>query len=200
MARKRNEHSVNQPNFKFYNSTLGSVKVYYQSGTYSNHSVADNNYERFLRERVPEKIADVPEGDLVYHGKVVGKHRGIPFYTIGQRKGLGIALGTPVYVKRIDVENNLIEIADKEELLEYDLIANQINYVSSSKLTAGEKVIAKIRYSDLGSEAEIISSSNNEIKLKFITPKTAITPGQSLVIYNHEGYVLAGGIIDRIAD
>ena len=161
--------------------------------------VADNDYERFLRERVPEKMADLPEGDFVYHGKVVGKHRGIPFYTIGQRKGLGLALGTPVYVKNIDVENNVIEIADKEELLEYDLIANQINYVSSSKLLDGEKVIAKIRYSDPGSEAEVISSNENELKLKFDNPKSAITPGQSLVVYNHEGYVLAGGIIDRVA-
>ena len=159
--------------------------------------VADNNYERFLRERVPERMSDVLEGDFIYHGKVVGKHRGIPFYTIGQRKGLGIALGTPVYVKNIDVENNIIEIADKEELLEYDLIANQINYVSTSKLSDGEKVIAKIRYSDPGSEAKIISSANDEIKLKFYSPKTAITPGQSLVIYNHKGYVLAGGIIDK---
>ncbi len=159
--------------------------------------VADNDYERFLRERVPERMDDVLEGDFIYHGKVVGKHRGIPFYTIGQRKGLGIALGTPVYVKSIDVENNIIEIADKEELLEYDLVANQINYVSASKLMDGEKVIAKIRYSDPGSEAEIISSSDDEIKLKFYSPKTAITPGQSLVIYNQKGYVLAGGIIDR---
>ncbi len=162
--------------------------------------VADNNYERFLRERVPEKIADVPEGDIIYHGKVVGKHRGIPFYTIGQRKGLGIALGTPVYVKSIDVENNTIEVADKIELAEYDLVANQINYISTSKLDDGEKVIAKIRYSDPGSEAIVISVSNDEIKLKFTTAKTAITPVQSLVIYNLDGYVLAGGIIDRLGN
>jgi tRNA-specific 2-thiouridylase len=135
---------------------------------------------------------------MIYHGEVVGKHRGIPFYTVGKRKGLGVALGKPVYVKRIDVENNIIEIADKEELIEYDLIANQINYVSTSKLTVGQNIIAKIRYSDPGSEAEIISTTDSNIKLKFLTPKSAITPGQSLVIYDHDGYVLAGGIIDRI--
>ncbi|PIQ07739.1 MAG: tRNA 2-thiouridine(34) synthase MnmA [Ignavibacteriales bacterium CG18_big_fil_WC_8_21_14_2_50_31_20] len=160
--------------------------------------VADNNYERFLRERVPEKIAEVPEGDLVYHGKVVGKHHGIPFYTVGQRKGLGIALGTPVYVKNIDVKNNIIELADKDELLEFNVFANQINYVSKSILEEGMQVIAKIRYSDKGSEAEIVKSTENEIQLKFILPKSAITPGQSLVIYDNSGYVLAGGIIDRI--
>ncbi len=120
--------------------------------------VADNNYERFLRERVPERIAEVPEGDLIYHGEVVGKHRGIPFYTVGQRKGLGIALGKPVYVKNIDVKNNVIELADKEELNEFNLLANQINYVSTTKLEVGTTVKAKIRYSDRGSEAEVVSS------------------------------------------
>jgi len=160
--------------------------------------VADNNYERFLRERVPEKIAEVPEGDIVYHGEVVGKHRGIPFYTVGQRKGLGIALGTPVYVKKIDVARNIIEVADKDELLEYHLIANQINYVSTTNLEPGTIVKAKIRYSDQGSEAEIIKSNESEIELKFISPKNAISPGQSLVLYDNNGFVLAGGIIDTV--
>lgn len=160
--------------------------------------VADNNYERFLRERVPEKIAEVPEGDIIYHGKVVGKHRGIPFYTVGQRKGLGIALGTPVFVKKIDIARNIVEVADKDELLEYNVFANQINFVSEEKLEPGIHVKAKIRYSDKGSEAEVVSSSETEIHLKFILPKSAITPGQSLVIYNDDGFVLAGGIIDRI--
>ncbi len=157
--------------------------------------VADNNYERFLRERVPEAIESLEEGDMIYHGKVVGKHRGIPFYTVGQRKGLGIALGKPVYVKNINVEENTIEIADKDEILEYDLLADDLNFVSRSELIEGEKVIAKVRYSDLGSQAEIISSNNSEIKLKFLEPKSAITPGQSLVTYDNDGYVLAGGVI-----
>jgi tRNA-specific 2-thiouridylase len=157
--------------------------------------IFDNNYERFLHDREPERVASLNEGDIIYHGKVVGKHRGIPFYTIGQRKGLGIALGTPVYVKEINVGQNTIEVADKEELLEYDLIANQINYISSTKIEDGQNVIAKIRYSDKGSPAIVVSASETEIKLKFISPKSAITPGQSLVIYNDDGYVLAGGII-----
>jgi tRNA-specific 2-thiouridylase len=162
--------------------------------------VADNNYERFLKERVPERMSEIPEGDIIYHGKIVGKHRGIPFYTIGQRKGLGIALGTPVYVKEIDVENNRIVVADKEELLEYDVVANQINYISGNSLEEGQIVVAKIRYSDSGSPAKIISSSENEIRLKYLSPKSAITPGQSLVIYNDDGYVLAGGIIDSVSE
>lgn len=162
--------------------------------------VADNNYERFLRERVPERLSEVPEGDIIYQGNVVGRHRGIPFYTIGQRKGLGIALGKPVYVKSINTFQNTIEVADKDALFEVDLIAKEINYVSVTNLNVGDDVIAKIRYSDSGSEAKVISSSDKEIKLKFYHSKSAITPGQSLVIYNHDGYVLAGGIIDKLTE
>ncbi|MCP5064844.1 MAG: tRNA 2-thiouridine(34) synthase MnmA [Ignavibacteriae bacterium] len=159
--------------------------------------VADNNYERFLRERVPNKIAEVKEGDLIYKEKVIGKHRGIPFYTIGQRKGLGIALGKPVYVKNIDKENNIVEIGDDTDLLTTKVIANDINMVSVDTLEPGQKVITKIRYSDKGSLAEIIEFSNEEISLEFIEPKRAITPGQSLVIYDEQGYVLAGGVIGK---
>jgi tRNA-specific 2-thiouridylase len=160
--------------------------------------ISDNNYERFLKDREPERIAALTEGDIIYKEKVVGKHRGIPFYTIGQRKGLGIALGKPVYVKRIDVKNNIIEVADKEELFESVLVASKINYVSKSMLDAGERVKAKIRYSDSGSDAEILFADRNKIKIKFLSPKSAITPGQSLVVYDYEGYVLAGGIIDKV--
>ncbi len=159
--------------------------------------VADNNYERFLRERVPEQIKNVKEGSLVYKNKVVGTHKGIPFYTIGQRKGLGIALGKPVYVKNIDVENNIVELGDNEDLLANRVIAKEINYVSTGKLKEGEKVIAKIRYSDKGSLAEIKEANEEKIILDFYEPKRAITPGQSVVIYDEQGYVLAGGIIKK---
>jgi len=157
--------------------------------------VADNNYERFLRERVPEKTDEIKKGDILYHNKVVGKHRGIPFYTVGQRKGLGIALGKPVYVKNIDVKNNTIEVADKKDLLKTVLIASQINYVSKSQINKGDIVFAKIRYSDSATEATIISVTKTKLKLKFTEPKNAITPGQSVVLYDYKGYVIAGGII-----
>ncbi len=157
--------------------------------------VADNNYERFLREREPELIENVEEGDFVFEGKVIGKHRGIPFYTIGQRRGLGIAVGKPVYVKRIDKEKNIIELGDESALYQNYLEAADVNFVSVNKLEPGQKVIAKIRYSDKGSEAEVIEADNDSFVIKFIEPKRAITPGQSVVLYNEQGYILAGGII-----
>ncbi len=159
--------------------------------------VADNNYERFLRERVPEKIANVKEGDLVYEGEKIGQHKGIPFYTVGQRKGLGVALGKPVYVKNIDVKSNIVELGNSDDLFERQVIANQINYVSIEKLEAGSMVIAKIRYSDKGSLAKVINANDENITLEFVESKRAITPGQSLAVYDEQGYLLAGGVITK---
>lgn len=159
--------------------------------------VADDNYERFLRERIPDVIDNIEEGDFVYHGKKIGKHKGIPFYTIGQRRGLNVALGKPVYVKEINPDTKTIEIADKDELLGNYVTAEDINYVSKSELKVGEIVFAKIRYADRASKAEVIESSSTLIKIKFDEPKTAITPGQSLVLYDELGYVLAGGVITK---
>lgn len=159
--------------------------------------VADNNYERFLREREPERVGAIKSGDLVYKDKKVGEHRGIPFYTIGQRKGLGIALGKPVYVTNIDVKNNIVYIGDKKDLLSLYVTASDVNYVSVAELNVGQSVIAKIRYSDPGSPAEVIEVNNEKIRLRFDEPKSAITSGQSLVVYDSTGFVLAGGVIDK---
>lgn len=159
--------------------------------------VADDNYERFLRERIPDVINKVEEGDFVYHGEKVGKHKGIPFYTIGQRRGLNVSLGKPVYVKDINPATGTIEIADKEELQENIVTAEDINYVSKDSLKHGEVVFGNIRYSDRASKAEVVEASSSVIKIKFDEPKNAVTPGQSLVLYDELGYVLAGGIITK---
>ena len=159
--------------------------------------VADNNYERFLRERVPDKIEKVEEGDLIYNDEKIGKHKGIPFYTVGQRKGLGIAVGKPLYVKDIDVTKNKIELGDNKDLFTRNVIGDNLNYVSSATLKVDSTVLAKIRYSDKGSLAKIIFADENKIELEFLEPKRAITPGQSLVVYDEQGYVLAGAVITK---
>ncbi len=159
--------------------------------------VPDNDYARFLKEKIPEKINNIPPGDLFYHGKIIGKHKGYPFYTIGQRKGLGVSLGKPLYVKRIDSKNNIVEVADKEEISRKKLTAKDVNLVAARELHAGEKVLAKIRYSDKGSYAIVAEASEKSFTLEFEEPKRAITPGQSVVLYNEAGTVLAGGIIEE---
>jgi tRNA-specific 2-thiouridylase len=158
--------------------------------------VPDNDYANFLRKKEPQKFEKIGEGDLIYKGKIVGKHKGYPNYTIGQRKGLGVALGKPVYVKRIDPERNIVEVGDKEDLLSNKLIVRNINYVSVSELKEGQKVFGKIRYLDKATAAEIIYADKEKIEAAFYEPKSAITPGQSAVFYDEEGYLLAGGIID----
>ncbi|MBU1098789.1 MAG: tRNA 2-thiouridine(34) synthase MnmA [Bacteroidetes bacterium] len=159
--------------------------------------VADDNYERFLRERVPDLIENIEEGDFVYKGEIVGKHKGIPFYTIGQRRGLGIALGKPVYVTDINVENNAVEIGDKEDLLANDLTAIDVNYLRRDSVKKGDIYFGKIRYSDTGKKAEVISSNQDSFVIRFLEAKSAITPGQSIVLYDDEGYVVAGGVISK---
>ena len=160
--------------------------------------VADNNYERFLRERIPDVINNIEKGDLVYKGEKIGSHKGIPFYTVGQRKGLGIALGKPVYVKNIDMSNNVIEIGDKEDLLEYDLLGEDLNFVSRSSINQGDEFLAKIRYGDKGEMVDVVESGSDFFKLKFKKAKSAITPGQSIVLYDKDDYVVAGGVISKI--
>lgn len=157
--------------------------------------VADNNYERFLRERIPDVIENIEEGEMIYKGEKIANHKGIPFYTVGQRKGLGVALGKPVYVKKIDHESNKIELGDKEDLMQSVLEAEDVNYVSMENLNAGDVVVCKIRYNDKGSPAEVLESTCKTFKVKFHQPVSAITPGQSAVIYDEMGYVLAGGVI-----
>lgn len=159
--------------------------------------VADNNYERFLRERIPDVINEIPKGDLVYHDKKIGEHKGIPFYTVGQRKGLGVAMGKPVYVRKIDHKNNTIEIADKEELLEREVSAYEVNFVSVDHLSTGMKVYGKIRYGDKATPAVVTAAGKDTFSIMFDEPKNAVTPGQSVVLYDESGYVLSGGIIGR---
>lgn len=158
--------------------------------------VADNNYERFIHEKLEGTGITVPEGDIVYEGKPIGRHRGVAFYTIGQRKGLGIALGKPVYVTGISTDENRVYIGEKTDLLKYDLSASQVNYVSTGSLREGDLVRCKIRYADKGSEAVIVKAGEDSFHLKFVQPKSAITPGQSAVLYDADGCLLAGGIID----
>lgn len=159
--------------------------------------VADNNYERFLREKVPEAISNTPKGNFLYKGKVIGKHKGIPFYTVGQRRGLGISTGNPVYVKEIDKESNTIILADKDDLKYNYVTAIDVNYVSVGELNPEKLIFAKIRYADKASEAKVIDCSDDKFVIEFTEPKTAITPGQSVVLYDEKGYLLAGGIISK---
>ncbi len=160
--------------------------------------VADNDYGRFLREKFQERNIGISKGDLIYHGKKIGEHEGIPFYTIGQRRGLNVALGKPVYVKSILIDKNIIELGDADELLCKSFSIEKINFVSVGKLSTEEEVLVKVRYLDTPTCGKVGSVSENEITVDLIDQKRAVTPGQSAVLYDIDGFVLVGGIIKRV--
>jgi len=158
--------------------------------------VADHDYERFLRERVPELESKTGAGDIVLEGKVVGKHRGYPFYTIGQRKGIG-AYGKPMYVTEIDSTSNTVHIGTGRDLFHSGLRAHSLNLVGRAELREGTAVQAKVRYKDDATPARVFPETDGQFRVLFEEPKRAITPGQSVVLYEGDD-LIAGGVIEGV--
>lgn len=154
--------------------------------------VDDNNYGRFIEENTDKKI--VPGNFVDTKGNVLGKHKGLIYYTVGQRKGLGIALGKPMYVVGLDVKNNNVILGEDKEVFGQELIAYDLNFISIDTLEEPMRVKAKIRYSAKEAEALIIPIEKGKVKVVFDTPQRAITPGQSVVFYDDD-LVVGGGII-----
>jgi tRNA-specific 2-thiouridylase len=161
--------------------------------------IPDNNYERFLRERVPDVDKRFESGEITKDGQVIGTHRGIPFYTIGQRKGIGIAMAEPLYVTRIDKERNRIEVGHEEKLYHRGLVASRINLMKHPDIREPLRVTAKVRYKDTGGLATVTAIDHDRIQVMFDEPRRAITPGQSVVIYEDDD-VVGGAIIDVVID
>ena len=130
-------------------------------------------------------------------GTVVGKHKGIIHYTVGQRKGLGLSLGHPVFVLEICPETNEVVVGSKEESMSRYVRADQVNFMTVEDLTEPKRVWAKIRFNHRGAWCTVDKTGEDEILCTFEEPQRAITPGQAVVLYDGE-YVLGGGTI--IAD
>lgn len=145
--------------------------------------VPDADYRRFLGTQI---TADrLKEGLIVDRdGKVLGRHKGIAFYTIGQRRGLGIALGKPLYVIAIDSNKDVIVVGGEEEILKDELIARDVNWIAINRLKKPAKVKAKVRYQHREAEATVTPLSKNRVKVKFKKSQRAITPGQAVVFYD----------------
>jgi tRNA-specific 2-thiouridylase len=155
--------------------------------------IPDDDHGRYIREHCKKKIV---EGNFVdENGKVLGRHKGIINYTIGQRKGLGIALGKPIYVIDIVPEKNQVVLGDEEKIFKDTLIAKDVNFIPFDKLEEKMRVEAKIRYSSKGSVATIEPLENNRVKVTFDKKQRAITKGQSVVFYI-ENLLLGGGVIE----
>ena len=152
--------------------------------------IQDNNYGKFLIENLKLKPKT---GNIVdKHGNILGKHNGLMFYTIGQRKGMGISNKTPLYILQLNSEKNEIIVGEESNLYNDELIAKNCNFLIN--LTSQEKLTAKVRYSAKDAEAIVYKINENTVKVKFIKPQRAITSGQSVVFYKDD-ILVGGGII-----
>jgi len=156
--------------------------------------VPDKNYPNFVNEYVPGASKPGPIYDKL--GNVLGVHKGIIHYTIGQRKGLGITSPVPLYVIAIREEEDAIVVGTKEDLGKTSLIADDINLISIAELLEPMKVKAKIRYKSPEAPATISPMPEKRIKVEFEHPQSAITPGQAVVFYDGD-IVVGGGTIER---
>lgn len=157
--------------------------------------IPDDDYRNFLKKRVPELETKVDGGDFIStEGKRLGTHKGYPFYTIGQRKGLNIALGKPAYVVSIEKDSNQITLGDKEDLLQSSMTVSRLNFLKYDRFEENKEYLVKIRYNSTPSLCKIRTKDTDTIEVKFTEPVGGVTPGQSAVFYEAND-VVAGGII-----
>lgn len=154
--------------------------------------VINGDYRDFIKKRIkgirPGKVVDT-------EGKVLGEHKGVAFYTIGQREGLRVAAGRPIYVVKLDAKRNEVVLGDAEAAKGGELTASDISWMAIGGLNDTLRAKAKIRYNHQKSDCEVISVSGKKIKAVFDKPQYAITPGQAIVFYRGEN-ILGGGWID----
>lgn len=155
--------------------------------------IPDGNYASFIEQVTGESFE---KGDFIdLDGNVLGKHNGIINYTIGQRKGLGIALGEPMYVVEKNLENNTVTLARNSDLFKSTLTANKINLIACERIEEPTRIKAKIRYNQTEQPATVEQIDIDRIRVVFDEPQRAITRGQSVVLYDGD-IVVGGGIIE----
>ncbi len=152
--------------------------------------IMEDTYVKLLQTKLDQK------NFVDKYGNVLGKHKGIVYYTIGQRKGLGLALGRPVFVTDINPVTNTVVVGPEEDIFKTDLVCKDINFISIDKLEGHMEVEAKIRYSARPAKATISPMENGRVKVSFEDKQRAITKGQSVVFYKDD-LVVGGGIIEK---
>lgn len=154
--------------------------------------IPDHNYAKFVEEYSNKKA--IPGNFVSTDGTVLGKHKGIIYYTVGQRKGLGIAFGYPAFVVEIRPETNEVVIGTNEEVFTDHLYCNCLNYMAAEEFKDGMEVSAKIRYNHNGAKCRLTLVEDDMLRCDFIEPQRAVTPGQAVVFYTGD-YVAGGGTI-----
>lgn len=154
--------------------------------------VPKDDYKAYLAQHRPQMFC---AGDIVdLQGNVLGQHRGLPFYTIGQRRGLGIAAAHPLYVIALDQKKNRVIVGKNKELYASSLLAKDVNWLVEEPISE-ISVWAKIRYGSREAEARVLPLSHGAVKVFFVEPQRAVTPGQSVVFYSGER-LLGGATIE----
>jgi tRNA-uridine 2-sulfurtransferase len=167
-----------------------------KSESYEICFVPDNDYRGFLKRKVDGLEEKVNGGNFIDRkGKVLGKHKGYPFYTIGQRKGLEIAVGEPLHVLEIMPETNTVVLGTKEDLEQQETTVGKYNLIKYAELPANFETLTKIRYKDPGTLATV-NHEGDKLKVLFHSTVSAVAPGQSAVFYEGDDLV-GGGIIER---
>ena len=154
--------------------------------------IPDNDYGKYIQEHSKKPI--LPGKFVDKQGKVLGNHKGIIHYTVGQRKGLGLSLGYPSFVLKVDVDKNEVVIGTNEDVFNQALICDRLNFMSIPFLDGPMDVYAKIRYSHKAAPAVIEPYGEDQVKVTFNDPQRAITPGQAVVFYEQD-YIVGGGTI-----
>lgn len=170
---------------------MGQLELANKSESYEICFVPDNDYRSFLKNKVEDLDERVGPGNFVLNnGAVVGKHRGYPFYTVGQRKGLGIALGQPMFVTRILPQNNVVMLGTQKELERSSAQVKNVNLIKYADIKDPLEAVTKIRYKDAGA-LSTITQQGDSVHVDFHHNVSGVAPGQSAVFY--EGNDLLGG-------
>ena len=156
--------------------------------------VPNDDYKTFLAEKAPAMLT--PGNIINTAGEILGKHKGLALYTIGQRKGLGIAAKQPLYVLKLDQTNNSVVVGFEDEIFSQELIATDLNFLLFDKLTVAMEVKAKVRYAAKEAPAFIVPLDGDKVRVIFKDKQRAITPGQAVVFYQDDIVIGGGTIID----
>jgi tRNA-uridine 2-sulfurtransferase len=157
--------------------------------------IPDDDYRGFLRTRVPQAFRPGPIVDT--RGSVLGEHRGIANYTVGQRRGLGLSGGRPLYVTALDPDRNAVVVGSEDEVLVDRLWAERVNLISRTTLEEPVRVTAKIRHGHVPAAAAICATEGGAlVEVRFDAPQRGVSPGQSVVFYDGD-LVVGGGVIAR---
>ena len=155
--------------------------------------VPDHDYASFITQETGKESK--PGNFVDEEGNIMGQHRGLIHYTIGQRKGLGISSSTPIFVKELRPQTNEVVLCKSESLFSRDCHVDNINYMAEEKLTGPVKAIGKIRYSHAGAPCTLYPQPDGTLLAQFDEPQRAMTPGQAAVFYQDD-HVLCGGTIE----